>query len=320
MQHDDIAGRADLGGAAVIERLHADVGPADGVGVVTMRVEAMPGEPGFEELHAVRERSAAQPVGRRRPARSFKTRPTVAAYRLLDHESAPIRIMTSEQVVGFLLFAVAAAGTPGPSNLLLTETGATVGVVRGLPCLLGVSIGMGVMMFVVAFGLGSLVLANPTVLRLLSWLGALVLLRIAWQIAAARGGAPVGARRPVGFIGAAAGDRTGRKGAARPYRIMLGSQSESHGKATSSARRSTSAHMNGMTPRKTVPVDTSGSSVLRTKRFMPTGGLMSPISTTQTMMTPNQTGSTPSCTTTGKNTGIVSRIIDSSSMAVPRAT
>jgi threonine/homoserine/homoserine lactone efflux protein len=204
MQHDDIAGRADLGGAAVIERLHADVGPADGVGVVTMRVEAMPGEPGFEELHAVRERSAAQPVGRRRPARSFKTRPTVAAYRLLDHESAPIRIMTSEQVVGFLLFAVAAAGTPGPSNLLLTETGATVGVVRGLPCLLGVSIGMGVMMFVVAFGLGSLVLANPTVLRLLSWLGALVLLRIAWQIAAARGRAPVGARRPVGFIGAAA--------------------------------------------------------------------------------------------------------------------
>ena len=75
--------------------------------------------------------------------------------------------------------------------------------------------------------------------------------------------------------------------------------------------------MNGMTPRKTVPVVTSGSSVLRTNRFMPTGGLMSPISTTQTMMMPNQTGSKPRCTTTGKNTGIVSSTIDSSSMAVP---
>ena len=52
-------------------------------------------------------------------------------------------IMTPEQVVAFLLFAVAAAGTPGPSNLLLTATGAGVGVLRGLPCLLGVALGMG---------------------------------------------------------------------------------------------------------------------------------------------------------------------------------
>ena len=32
--------------------------------------------------------------------------------------------MTPEQMAAFLLFAVAAAGTPGPSNLLLTATGA----------------------------------------------------------------------------------------------------------------------------------------------------------------------------------------------------
>ena len=47
--------------------------------------------------------------------------------------------MTSEQAVAFLLFAVVAAGTPGPSNLLLTATGANVGVLRGVPCLLGVT-------------------------------------------------------------------------------------------------------------------------------------------------------------------------------------
>lgn len=112
--------------------------------------------------------------------------------------------MIPEQAVAFLLFAVVAAGTPGPSNLLLTATGAAVGVLRGVPCLLGVTIGMGVMMFAVAFGLGSVVLASPTVLRALNWAGAAFLLWLAWRIATARRGATGGAGRPVGFIGAAA--------------------------------------------------------------------------------------------------------------------
>jgi threonine/homoserine/homoserine lactone efflux protein len=112
--------------------------------------------------------------------------------------------MPPDQAVGFLLFAVVAAGTPGPSNLLLTATGGNIGVLRGLPCLFGVSVGMGVMMFAVAFGLGSVVLANPTVLRVLNWIGAFFLLWLAWKIAtAARSDAAAG-RKPVGFIGAAA--------------------------------------------------------------------------------------------------------------------
>jgi threonine/homoserine/homoserine lactone efflux protein len=112
--------------------------------------------------------------------------------------------MTSEQVAAFLLFAVVAAGTPGPSNLLLTATGANIGVVRGLPCLFGVTIGMGVMMFVVAFGLGSVVLANHTAMRLLNWMGAAFLLWLAWKIATARRSDAAAGRKPVGFIGAAA--------------------------------------------------------------------------------------------------------------------
>jgi threonine/homoserine/homoserine lactone efflux protein len=112
--------------------------------------------------------------------------------------------MTSEQVAAFLLFAVVAAGTPGPSNLLLTATGANIGVVRGLPCLFGVTIGMGVMMFVVAFGLGSVVLANPAVLRVLNWIGAALLLWLAWKIATAGRGEATDGRKPVGFVGAAA--------------------------------------------------------------------------------------------------------------------
>ena len=49
--------------------------------------------------------------------------------------------MTREQVVAFVLFFVAVAGMPGLSNALLTATGASVGVVRGLPALLGVAVG-----------------------------------------------------------------------------------------------------------------------------------------------------------------------------------
>ena len=112
--------------------------------------------------------------------------------------------MTSEQAVAFLLFAVVAAGTPGPSNFLLTATGAGVGVLRGLPCLFGVAIGMGVMMFAVAFGLGSVVVGNPRVLRVLNWLGAAFLLWLAWKIATGElRGAEAGGK-PVGFLGAAA--------------------------------------------------------------------------------------------------------------------
>ena len=112
--------------------------------------------------------------------------------------------MTPEQAVAFLIFSVVAAVTPGPSNLLLAATGASVGVLRGFPCLLGVSVGMGVMMFAVAFGLGSAVVANPTVLRALNWVGAAFLLWLAWKIATAEGAAAAVGVRPVGFTGAAA--------------------------------------------------------------------------------------------------------------------
>ena len=83
-------------------------------------------------------------------------------------------------------------------------TGAQVGVRRGLGCLLGVGLGMAVMMFVVAFGLGSVILGAPTLLRVMKWCGAAFLLWLAWKIATAR---PPGERaeaKPVGFAGAAA--------------------------------------------------------------------------------------------------------------------
>lgn len=111
--------------------------------------------------------------------------------------------MTTEQAVAFLIFGVVAAVTPGPSNVMLTAAGANAGVWRGLPCLLGVTLGMGLMMFLVPLGLGSVVLAHPLALRVLNWGGAAFLLWLAWKIATSRSLDATDSGDPVGFIGGA---------------------------------------------------------------------------------------------------------------------
>src|SRR5215510_3749527 len=112
--------------------------------------------------------------------------------------------MTAEQALAFCLFALVAAITPGPSNLILTSTGANVGVLRGLPCLGGVAIGMGLMMFLVAFGLGSLILGSPVMLQVLKWGGIGFLLWLSWKIATAGQSEAAGDHQFVGFWRAAA--------------------------------------------------------------------------------------------------------------------
>ncbi len=112
--------------------------------------------------------------------------------------------MTAEQAIAFFLFAIVAAITPGPSNLILTSTGANVGVLRGLPCLCGVAIGMGLMMFLVAFGLGSLVLESSLILPGLKWCGIGFLLWLSWKIATAGRSDATTENDFVGFLGAAA--------------------------------------------------------------------------------------------------------------------
>ena len=111
--------------------------------------------------------------------------------------------MSTEQTAAFILFAAVAAVTPGPSNVMLTAAGANGGVVRGLPCLIGVTTGMGLMMFVVPLGLGSLILRSPLVLKALNWAGAAFLLWLSWKIATSRRMDSLPESRPVGFFGAA---------------------------------------------------------------------------------------------------------------------
>lgn len=112
--------------------------------------------------------------------------------------------MTLEQGLSFLIFSFVAAVTPGPSNVMLTATGAIAGVVRGLPCLLGVAVGMGVLLFCAALGLGQIVLGHPRLVQVLNWGGAAFLLWLAWKIATSDPAPQDGGKKPVGFTGAAA--------------------------------------------------------------------------------------------------------------------
>jgi len=111
--------------------------------------------------------------------------------------------MTMQHTLAFLAFSVVAAITPGPSNVMLTTAGANAGVVRGLPCLFGVTTGMGLMMFLVPLGIASVLVTHPMLLRALNWCGAAVLLWLAWRIATSQPPDMAARRDPVGFAGAA---------------------------------------------------------------------------------------------------------------------
>src|SRR5690606_21333414 len=124
---------------------------------------------------------------------------------------------------------------------------------------------------------------------------------------------PVSAAR-----GARAGAGRWRQGSDRVQRFMkAGSHSEMTGHATRIDRPTMSATTKGHTRRKIWFSGTWGSKALMTKRFMPTGGEIMPISITVTISTPNHTGSKPRPVMTGKNTGMVSSTMDSSSITRP---
>jgi len=107
------------------------------------------------------------------------------------------------RLIAFVTFSAVVAGTPGPSNALLAAAGATVGVRRGLPSLLGQVTGMGAMLFAITLGLGGVLLAHPLAIQVLRWGGAAALCWIAWRMATA-GRAGQATKAPAGFLGMAA--------------------------------------------------------------------------------------------------------------------
>ena len=121
----------------------------------------------------------------------------------VDSKPAEMSLMPLNQAGAFLIFALVAAITPGPSNAMILATGSAVGAYRGIPCVLGAASGMSALLFCGAMGVAQLIIAEPALVRLLNWCGAAFLLYMAWRIARAGRASDLTPAKPVGFREAA---------------------------------------------------------------------------------------------------------------------
>lgn len=101
-------------------------------------------------------------------------------------------------ILALVIFALVTCVTPGPNNVMLTATGANVGIRRGLPHVFGINVGFALMMFIVAAGIGTALVTHPSALQAMRYVGSAVLLWLAWKIGTAT---EVGGQRPDGPVG-----------------------------------------------------------------------------------------------------------------------
>ena len=108
------------------------------------------------------------------------------------------------QILPFTLFALAASGTPGPNNILVTASAARNGVRATVPMIAGIAIGFALMLAVVGAGVSGVLAALPRVDATLRWVAFAWLLWMAWQIAVAPPPREGEARASAGFWSMAA--------------------------------------------------------------------------------------------------------------------
>lgn len=113
--------------------------------------------------------------------------------------------MSQQLVIAYILFASAAAFTPGPNNVMLMTSGLNYGFQRSLAHLAGVTIGYSVMLGLVGLGLGAVFTAYPILQTILKYAGAVYLTWLAYVIATSKpaDAQSAAAGRPMTFTGAA---------------------------------------------------------------------------------------------------------------------
>ena len=90
------------------------------------------------------------------------------------------------EVFGFVIFAAAMVGTPGPANMVLLSAGARFGLRRALPFVAGVLLGKQLIIWPVGFGLMELADSVPLAFTMLKWASVAYILWLAWRIAGSR--------------------------------------------------------------------------------------------------------------------------------------
>jgi threonine/homoserine/homoserine lactone efflux protein len=113
--------------------------------------------------------------------------------------------MSFDTFVAVLVFSIVMGFTPGPNNVMLASSGATYGVRRTWPHLMGVALGFPAMILVIGLGLASILLASASLQLGMKIVSSLYLLWLAFQIARSSSvsGAAAGAK-PLTFLQAAA--------------------------------------------------------------------------------------------------------------------
>lgn len=97
-------------------------------------------------------------------------------------ESLPLDL---DRYLALMAFAFAGTWTPGPNNMMLTNSGARFGFQRTVPHAMGVALGFSFMIFLIALGLGQIFQSSEIFRETLRWAGAALLLWIGWRIGSA---------------------------------------------------------------------------------------------------------------------------------------
>ena len=113
--------------------------------------------------------------------------------------------MSEAMFLAAAMFGFVSSITPGPNNMMLLASGANFGFARTFPHMLGVTLGFGLMVLAIGFGVGGVFVAYPALYTVLRIAGTLYLLWLAWRIATAEGlGERKASARPMTFLEAAA--------------------------------------------------------------------------------------------------------------------
>ena len=93
--------------------------------------------------------------------------------------------MTLASLISFSIFALTAAVTPGPNNIMLAASGANYGFRRTLPHIIGICVGFGFLVIAGGLGLGTFLQNFPQFFSFAKLFALFFLLYLAWRIGTA---------------------------------------------------------------------------------------------------------------------------------------
>ncbi len=111
--------------------------------------------------------------------------------------------MDSSTLISFATFALVAAFTPGPNNVMLAASGANFGFRRTLPHIFGILVGFCSLVVAAGLGLAVLFVAVPWLYNVLKVMSVLFLLYLAWKIGSAGRATTKNRPKPLTFVQAA---------------------------------------------------------------------------------------------------------------------